>query len=109
MLNQGSGCIVNVGAAGARQGQALMGAYAASKDAVARLTESLSAELRDQGIRVNAVLPSTLDTPDNRAAMPDADPTRWVTPVDLASVIGFLASDAARAVHGVCLPVTGRS
>lgn len=107
MLDQGSGCIVNVGAAGARQGQALMGAYVASKDAVARLTESMSAELRDQGIRINAVLPSTLDTPDNRAAMPNADPARWVKPADLAAVIGFLASDAARAIHGACLPVTG--
>lgn len=108
MLTQGGGCIVNVGAAGARQGLALMGAYAASKDAVARITESMSAELRDHGVRVNAVLPSVIDTPDNRAAMPQADPARWVTPADLAAVIGFLASDAARAVHGACLPVTGR-
>ena len=73
-----------------------------------RLSESMSAELRDRGINVNCVLPSTLDTPANRAAMPEADPSRWVSPDALAEVIGFLASDAARAIHGALIPVLGR-
>lgn len=107
MLAQRGGCIVNVGAAAAARGQAHMGAYAASKSVVLRLTESMSAELRGQGVRVNAVLPSILDTPDNRRAMPDADPSTWVAPSDLAKVVRFLASDEARAIHGVGLPVTG--
>jgi NAD(P)-dependent dehydrogenase (short-subunit alcohol dehydrogenase family) len=109
MLAAGQGCIVNVGAAGAGKGGAAMGAYAASKSAVARLTESMSAELRERGIRVNAVLPTIIDTPENRAAMPKADPSRWVAPADLASVIAFLASDEARAVHGALVPVAGLS
>ncbi len=109
MLRQGSGKVVNVGAASALKGQALMGAYTASKSAVMRLTEAMAAELRDHGINVNCVLPTIIDTPDNRAAMPDTDPTRWVAPADLAAVIRFLASDAARAVHGAALPVAGLS
>lgn len=108
MLAQGSGAIVTVGAAAALKGGADMGAYAASKAALIRLTESMSAELRDQGIRVNCVLPSIIDTPDNRAAMPEADASRWVAPEALADVIAFLASDAARAIHGAAIPVTGR-
>lgn len=108
MVGQGSGRIVTVGAAGAQKGSAGMGAYAAAKSALMRLSESMSAELRDHGINVNCVLPSTLDTPPNRSAMPDADPSRWVTPEALADVIGFLASDAARAVHGALIPVLGR-
>ena len=109
MLRQGAGCIVNVGAYAALRGVAQMGAYTASKSTVIRLTEAMSAELREQGIRVNCVLPSILDTPDNRAAMPGADPARWVAPAALADVMVFLASDAARAVHGAALPVTGLS
>lgn len=105
MLAQGGGAIVNVGAHAALRGVAQMGAYCAAKAEVARLTESLSAELRHQHIRVNAVLPTIIDTPDNRAAMPDADPLHWVSPHDLAQVIAFLASEGARAVHGACLPV----
>ncbi len=101
------GAIVNVGAASAVKGSAKMGAYIASKSALMRLTESMSAELREDGINVNAVLPSIIDTPANRAAMPDADPRRWVAPEALAAVIGFLASDAARAIHGALIPVTG--
>ena len=108
MLARGRGRIVTVGAAGALKGGASMGAYAASKSALMRLTESMSAELRDAGINVNGVLPSTLDTPANRAAMPDADASRWVAPEALAEVIGFLASDAARAIHGALVPVYGR-
>ena len=101
------GTIVNVGAAAALKGAAKMGAYIASKSALMRLTESMSAELREDGINVNAVLPSIIDTPANRASMPDADPRRWVAPEALAAVLGFLASDAARAIHGALIPVTG--
>jgi NAD(P)-dependent dehydrogenase (short-subunit alcohol dehydrogenase family) len=86
-----------------------MGAYCASKSATIRLTEAMSAELREQNINVNCVLPTIIDTADNRAAMPDADPSRWVAPAALADVIAFLASDAARAVHGAALPVSGLS
>lgn len=107
MLAAGRGKIVNVGAFGAQRGTAGMSAYIASKSAVIRITESMAAELRERNINVNCVLPTTLDTPDNRAAMPDADPARWVAPEDLASVVVFLASDAARAIHGAAIPVTG--
>lgn len=109
MLEHSGGKIVNVGAQGALHGQALKGAYGASKAGVVHLTETLAAELRERGINVNCVLPTVLDTPDNRAAMPGADPTRWVALRDLAAVIAFLASDAARAVHGAAVPVTGLS
>lgn len=107
MLAAGRGKIVNVGAFGALKGSAKMAAYVAAKSAVIRITESMSAELRERGINVNCVLPTTIDTPDNRRAMPKADPAKWVAPADLANVIVFLASDAARAVHGAAIPVTG--
>jgi NAD(P)-dependent dehydrogenase (short-subunit alcohol dehydrogenase family) len=109
MLRQGGGKVVNVGAASALKGLAQMGAYTASKAVVIRLTEAMAAELRDKRINVNCVLPTIIDTPDNRAAMPDADPARWVAPADLAAVIRFLAGDAARAVHGAAVPVSGLS
>ncbi len=107
MLSRASGKIVNVAAFAAQKAAARMGAYAASKSAVIRLTEAMAAELREQGINVNCVLPTIIDTPDNRAAMPKADPARWVAPDDLANVIVFLASDDARAIHGAAIPVTG--
>ena len=109
MLAAGSGKIVNVAAMAALRGGAGMGAYAASKSATIRLTETMAAELRDKGINVNCVMPSIIDTPQNRAAMPDADPRRWVAPAALAEVILFLASDAARAIHGAAIPVVGLS
>jgi len=109
MLQAESGKIVNVGAMGGLAGRPNMAAYSAAKSAVIRLTESLSAELRDKGINVNCVLPSIIDTPANRAAMPDGDPRTWVAPEALADVIVFLASNSARAVHGVALPVVGLS
>ena len=109
MLADGGGKIVSVAAYAAQKGSAKMGPYIASKDAVIRLTETMAAELRDRNINVNCVLPTIIDTPENRAAMPDADPARWVAPRDLASVVLFLASDAARAIHGAALPVTGLS
>lgn len=105
MRRQRRGFIVNVGAASAAKGVATMGAYIAAKSALMRLTESLSAELRNEGINVNAVLPTIIDTPANRAAMPGADVSRWVAPGALASVIGFLASDEASAIHGAGIPV----
>jgi len=84
-----------------------MGPYAASKSAVHRLTEALADEWKWRGLTVNAVLPSTLDTAANRASMPDADFTKWVTPRDLAAVMLFLASPAARVVTGALIPVMG--
>jgi 3-oxoacyl-[acyl-carrier protein] reductase len=99
--------IVNVGAMGALQAGAGMGPYAASKAGVHRLTEALAAEWKGK-ITVNAVLPSTIDTPANRASMPKADFAKWVTPQELADVILFLTSDAASAVTGALLPVSGR-
>jgi len=107
MLQAGGGKIVNVGAFAAQRGVAGMGAYVASKSAVIRLTEAMAAELRDKNINVNCVLPTIIDTPENRKSMPKADPRKWVAPDDLANVIAFLASDAARAVHGAAIPVTG--
>ena len=102
-----AGRIVNVGAMGALQAGAGMGAYAASKAGVHRLTEALAAEWKGT-ITVNAVLPSIIDTPANRASMPKADFTKWVRPQELAEVILFLLSDAASAVTGALLPVNGR-
>src|SRR4051794_35928832 len=109
MVTAGGGKIVNVGAFAAQRGVARMGAYTASKSTVIRMTEAMAAELRDKNINVNCVLPTTIDTPENRASMPKANPAKWVAPADLANVIAFLASDAARAVHGAALPVTGLS
>ena len=102
-----SGRIVNIGAMGALQAGAGMGPYAASKAGVHRLTEALAAEWKGK-ITVNAVLPSIIDTAANRASMPKADFTKWVTPQELANVILFLASDAASAVTGALIPVSGR-
>lgn len=102
------GRIVNVGANAALKSAAGMGAYAASKAGVHRLTESLAEELKDTSVTVNAVLPSILDTARNRQDMPDADPAKWVAPADLARVMLFLASPESRAITGALIPVTGR-
>jgi NAD(P)-dependent dehydrogenase (short-subunit alcohol dehydrogenase family) len=107
LLESGAGRIVNVGASAAIKAAAGMGAYAASKAGVLRLTESLADELKTKGVTVNAVLPSIIDTPANRADMPKAKFDSWVAPRDLAAVILFLASDEARAVTGALIPVTG--
>ena len=109
MLNQGSGKIINVAARPGIEGQAGMAAYSASKSAVIRLTESMAAELKDQGVNVNCIIPGTIDTPPNREAMPNADYSTWVTPESLADVILFLSSAAARDIHGSAIPVYGRS
>jgi NAD(P)-dependent dehydrogenase (short-subunit alcohol dehydrogenase family) len=109
MLKAGGGRIVNIGANSALSGKAEMGAYIASKSAVIRLTETMAAELRGHNINVNCVLPSIIDTPQNRAAMPKADPAKWVAPAALADVLLFLCSPAARAIHGAAIPVVGLS
>ena len=102
------GVIIDTSSIAAFEGQIGQVAYTASKAGVAKLTEALADELKDRGITVNAILPSTLDTPKNRLDMPQADFTRWVTPREAAEVIAFLISDAARAVTGALIPVTGR-
>ncbi len=107
MLKNKSGKIISIGARPALSGKAGMGSYSAAKSAVLRLTESMAAELKSQGINVNCVLPGTIDTPENRKAMPDADTSRWVSPDSLANVILFLTSDAARDIHGAAIPVYG--
>ena len=108
LIESGAGRIVNVGAEAANRAAEGMGPYAASKAAVHRLTESLAAELKLEGVTVNAVLPSTIDTAANRKEMPQADFSRWVASADLAAVMLFLASDDARAVTGALIPVSGK-
>jgi len=107
LVSSSAGRIINVGAMGALHAGAGMGPYAASKAGVHRLTEALAAEQKGK-ITVNAVLPSTIDTAANRASMPKSDFSKWVMPQELADVILFLASDAASAVTGALIPVTGR-
>ncbi len=100
------GRIVNIGAGAAVKAGMGMGAYTASKAGIHRLTEALAEELAGSGVTVNAVLPSIIDTPANRADMPDADTSQWVKPAAVADVILFLASPAARAITGALIPVT---
>ena len=107
LIASSNGRIINIGAMGALQAGPGMGPYAASKAGVHRLTEALAAELKGK-ITVNAVLPSIIDTAANRASMPKAEFSKWVTPKELADVILFLASDAASAITGALLPVNGR-
>ena len=107
MLTEGKGAVVNVGAIGGLSGAANMSAYSASKSVVMNMTQSLSEEVKHQGINVNAVLPSIIDTPANRADMPDANFEEWVTPTQLATVIGFLLSDDSSGIHGALIPVKG--
>jgi NAD(P)-dependent dehydrogenase (short-subunit alcohol dehydrogenase family) len=108
MAAQGGGKIVNVGAKPALAAGRRQTAYAISKAAVLRLTEALADELKSSNINVNCIMPGTIDTPQNRAAMPDADFSRWVEPSALADVILFLSSEAARAINGAALPVYGK-
>lgn len=108
LMARGAGRIINIGAGAAARAAAGMGAYSASKAGVERLSEALAEELKDRHITVNTILPGTLDTPANRAAMPAADMTRWVEPEAVADVAVFLASDAARAVTGAAIRVFGR-
>lgn len=105
---RGGGRIINIGAGAAARGHTGMGAYAASKAGVERLSESLAEEVKDLNITVNTILPGTLDTPANRAELPNADTGRWVAPEAVADVIAFLASDQAGAVTGAAIRVFGR-
>lgn len=109
MLEQKSGKIINIASRAAIRGTANTAAYSASKSAVLRITESMSAELKVSGVNVNCVIPGTIDTPDNRLAMPEVDYNHWVSPDSIAGVIVFLASDAARDVHGAAIPIFGLS
>lgn len=109
MLRQGAGRIISVSARAAREGKANMGPYCVSKAAVITLTETLAAEHKFDNINVNCILPGTIDTPQNRQAMPDANFSNWVPTTDLANVILFLASDESRSVTGAAIPVYGRS
>ena len=109
MVPQGSGKIINIAARPAFQGNKNMSAYSAAKAAVLRLTESAAAEVKSDGINVNAIIPGTIDTPQNREAMPNANADNWVQPESLADVILFLASPAARDIHGAAIPVFGKS
>jgi len=108
LLERPGARIVNIGAGAAGKAAAGMGAYAASKSGVLRLTEALAEETKDRGLTVNAVLPSIIDTPANRKDMPQADFSRWVAPEAVADVIAFLLSDGAGAITGAGIPVMGR-
>jgi len=101
------GAIVNVGAAAAANPGTGMAPYAASKAGVRALTESLADELRESGVRVNAVLPTIIDTPTNRKDMPDADTSNWIAPARAAAAIALLLSDDAAAITGACVPLSG--
>lgn len=109
MTERGSGKIVNVSARAGLKGEAGMSAYCVSKGGVRTLTESLAAEVMDSGINVNCIMPSIMDTPMNREAMPDEDYTRWVRTDEVAGVISFLTSDAAGIINGAAIPVYGRA
>lgn len=111
MVTRRRGSIVVVGSRAAVRPDTSAGAaaYAASKAAAVALAQAAAAEVLSHGVRISAVLPSTIDTPQNRAAMPDADPTRWVSPEDVARAARFLLSDDARAISGAALPVYGQS
>lgn len=109
MLPRRRGRIISIAARAALKGTAKHGPYNAAKMAVIRLTETMAAELRHQGITANCILPGTIDTPANRAETPDADFHKWVKPESLANVILFLASDSAADVNGAAIPVYGRS
>jgi NAD(P)-dependent dehydrogenase (short-subunit alcohol dehydrogenase family) len=108
MLKQGRGKIINVASRDGLAGSAGYAAYSASKSAVLRLTEALAEEVKASNINVNCLLPGTIDTPQNRAAQPQADFSQWVEPSAIADVIQFLASDASRAINGAALPVFGK-
>jgi NAD(P)-dependent dehydrogenase (short-subunit alcohol dehydrogenase family) len=108
MIEGKRGSVINVAAAASVRGQANMAAYSVAKNAVVRLTESMAAELRPHGICVTCVMPTIIDTPQNRSAMPNADTSQWTPPEAIADVMLFLASDAAMVMSGCAIPLTGR-
>jgi NAD(P)-dependent dehydrogenase (short-subunit alcohol dehydrogenase family) len=107
LIRQGQGAIVNVASRAAFDHAAGAAAYAASKAAAVAMMDSLAEEVRGAGVRVNSILPSIIDTPSNREAMPDADFTKWPTPEEIARVVLFLCSDDAQVIHGAAIPVYG--
>ena len=107
MLERGAGTIINVASRAGLAGESEEGPYSAAKSATIRLTEAIAAEVRHAGVRVNCVIPGTIDTPENRAAAPGEDYSAWVPPEQIADVFVFLASDAARAISGASIPVYG--
>ena len=109
MRARGYGRVVSVSALGALKGGRNNAAYAMSKSALIRWTESLAAEVKGEGITVNAVLPTTIDHPVNRAQMPKADPKLWPSPDEVANVILFLSSREASGVNGAAIPITART
>ncbi|HLZ23023.1 MAG TPA: SDR family NAD(P)-dependent oxidoreductase [Ktedonobacterales bacterium] len=109
MSQQGWGRILHLSSRGARLGRRNAAAYAVAKNAVLTLTEVQAEELRDQGITVNALLPSIVDTPANRANMPSADFGKWPKAEDIARVLLFLASDDAQLISGASIPVYGQA
>ncbi len=109
MLRRGKGVIVNVASKAALDHEAGIAAYAASKAAAVAMMDSLAADLKGTGVRVNSILPSIIDTETNRKAMPGADFAKWPKPEDIARVILFLCSDDAKVVHGAAIPVYGDS
>ncbi len=108
MLKQQSGRIINIASRDSLNGSAGYAAYSASKSAVLRLTESLAGELKDSNVNVNCIMPGTIDTPQNRTAIPNGDFNQWVAPEAIADVIAFLASDSSRAINGAAIPVYGK-
>src|SRR5437899_233931 len=108
MLKQRRGKIINVASRDGLSGSAGYAAYSASKSAVLRLTESLASELKASNINVNCIMPGTIDTPQNRVAVPNGDYTKWVEPQAIADVVAFLASDASRPINGAAIPVYGK-
>jgi NAD(P)-dependent dehydrogenase (short-subunit alcohol dehydrogenase family) len=109
MIARKSGAVVNVAAKAAWDHAAGASAYAASKAAAVALMDSLAADLRGTGVRVNSILPSIIDTEANRRAMPNADFSKWPKPEDIAKVVLFLASDESRVIHGAAIPVFGNA
>jgi NAD(P)-dependent dehydrogenase (short-subunit alcohol dehydrogenase family) len=103
-----NGRVIYIGAASAAKAGVGMGPYTASKAGIEKLTEALAAEVKDRTITVNAILPSIIDTPANRADMPKADFSRWVRPQQVADLIVFLLSDRASAITGALIPIVGR-
>jgi NAD(P)-dependent dehydrogenase (short-subunit alcohol dehydrogenase family) len=108
LIGAGGGRIVNIGAGASAKAGAGMGAYVASKAGVAKLTEALAEETKAQGITVNAVLPSIIDTAANRADMPKADFSKWVKPAAIAELIAFLLSEEAADITAALIPISGR-